>query len=466
MYKQFFSKIELIENQIVISQLYIHICFQHIPNKIHNVNVGNQFIFTILFQQFLLQFAIWILNIASKKQQKKIGKYKILEIIGQGSEGKVYKVECEKQLFALKQIKPMFKVNLEVYTNIGENENLVQFIEVFSHQENSYEVYEYCEGGNLTEHMQKQKIRQKFYNKIYLTILQWLQGVPDNIVFKMNQAKIADFGFARFVPNPEIKWELSVKCSPFYASPQLFEAYFSSKCDVWSFGLILYKMVYGFSPHQSNTQISDVKRFHQDIKYNRVPFPENDMPSVVTLIKQMLRYSEDDRISWVQIFQHPLVGQSNDNEMLVYSPRILEEFNMRIYFEDKIYQLQIFNSLISNQESDIEQILIILNLWLSYILQLKGEINGQIVIKNLQQKQQMFINGSQAKRVRSVVKEYQMMVEDQIKFINYLDQKRHSTFSKNNQNFQKMNCLEQKEQIESLNCSQETKQQLKQIFKI
>ncbi|CAD8207784.1 unnamed protein product [Paramecium octaurelia] len=412
-----------------------------------------------------------------KKQQKKIGKYTILEEIGQGSEGKVYKVECKKQLFALKQINRMFKVNLEVYKNIGENENLVQLIEIFSHQENQFEVYEYCEGGNLTQHMQKQKFDK---NSIIQFIKQFCNGYkelyrnniihrdikPDNIVFKKNQAKIADFGFARFVPNPEIKWELSIKCTPFYASPQLFQGCFSSKCDVWSLGLILFKMVYGFLPYQSNTNINEIKSFHMDIRNNRVPFPENDMPSVVNLIKQMLRYSEDDRISWVQIFEHPLVGQRDENELLVYSPRIIEEFDMRIYFEDKIQQLQLFNSLISNQESDLEQILIILNLWLSYILKLNGEINGQIVIKNLQQKQQMFINGSQANRIRSTVKEYQQLVEGQIRFINYLDQKRNSTFSMNNQNFQKMNCLEQKEQIESLNCSEEKKQQLKKIFKI
>ncbi|CAD8198022.1 unnamed protein product [Paramecium pentaurelia] len=409
-------------------------------------------------------------------KQLKIGKYKILEIIGQGSEGKVYKVEYAKQAFALKQIKPMFKVNLEIYENIKENDNLVQFIETFNHNQNSYEVFEFCEGGNLSQLLQKQQFNK---NSIIQFIKQFCNGYkelyrnniihrdikPENIVFKNNKAKIADFGFARFVLNPDIKQELSIRCTPLYASPQLLEGYFSSKCDVWSFGLILYKMVYGSLPNEKIKGLSELQDFFQDLKHNRVHFPENDMPSVVTLIKQMLRYSEDDRITWVQIFEHPLIRQNDQHDLQVYSPRSIEEFNMLIYFENKIYQLQLFNSLISNQESDLEQILIILNLWLSYILKLNGEINGSIIIKSLEQKQQIFINGSQAKRLRNVIKEYLKMVENQIKFINFLDQQKCANFYMKNQNYPKLNGLEQKEYIESLNCSQDLKEQLKQIFK-
>lgn len=40
-------------------------------------------------------------------------------------------------------------MNLEIYENIRENENLVKFIETFSHNEISYEIFEFCEGGNL-----------------------------------------------------------------------------------------------------------------------------------------------------------------------------------------------------------------------------------------------------------------------------------------------------------------------------
>ena len=41
----------------------------------------------------------------------------------------------------------------------------------------------------------------------------------------------------------------SIKCTPIYASPQLLKKEkYSSKCDVWSAGCVLYKMLYGNYP--------------------------------------------------------------------------------------------------------------------------------------------------------------------------------------------------------------------------
>lgn len=54
-----------------------------------------------------------------------------MDVIGSGTEGKVYKAECAKKYFALKEIKQCFKINLKIYENINKNENLVQFIETF-----------------------------------------------------------------------------------------------------------------------------------------------------------------------------------------------------------------------------------------------------------------------------------------------------------------------------------------------
>ena len=47
---------------------------------------------------------------------------------------------------------------------------------------------------------------------------------------------------------------MTQKCSPLYASPQLLENMeYSSKCDVWSTGVLFYEMLYGEAPFMSQS---------------------------------------------------------------------------------------------------------------------------------------------------------------------------------------------------------------------
>lgn len=85
--------------------------------------------------------------------------------------------------------------------------------------------------------------------------------------------------------------------SPLYMSPQILEGTkFSSKCDVWSVGLVFYEMLYGKTPWMGTSQLN---LFH-NIKEKPLAFPSDPVRSdkVKSLIKRMLQFREEDRISW------------------------------------------------------------------------------------------------------------------------------------------------------------------------
>ena len=65
--------------------------------------------------------------------------------------------------------------------------------------------------------------------------------------------KIIDFGFAKVISNPS---DIMVEQlgTPVYMSPQLLEKkFYTSKCDIWSLGILLYELLYNSSPFPANS---------------------------------------------------------------------------------------------------------------------------------------------------------------------------------------------------------------------
>ena len=78
---------------------------------------------------------------------------------------------------------------------------------------------------------------------------------PANILLvNRNLIKLTDFGFARELSNMDTPSHLTRVGSPLYMSPQILKGdAFSSKCDVWSLGVIIYQMLYGKTPWMAST---------------------------------------------------------------------------------------------------------------------------------------------------------------------------------------------------------------------
>ncbi len=64
---------------------------------------------------------------------------------------------------------------------------------------------------------------------------------PANILVNRGLLKLADFGFAKFVDTSENALLKSCVGTPLYMAPQILRREnYSTKCDVWSVGVIFY----------------------------------------------------------------------------------------------------------------------------------------------------------------------------------------------------------------------------------
>lgn len=75
---------------------------------------------------------------------------------------------------------------------------------------------------------------------------------PENILIHNGVLKIADFGFCKPLQHQDGMAETMLG-SPIYMAPEVLKGEtYTMKADVWSLGVVLYRMVFGFCPFQSN----------------------------------------------------------------------------------------------------------------------------------------------------------------------------------------------------------------------
>lgn len=75
---------------------------------------------------------------------------------------------------------------------------------------------------------------------------------PENILIHNNILKVADFGFCKPLQDRDSMADTMLG-SPIYMAPEVLKGQqYTMKADVWSLGVVLYRMLFGFCPFESN----------------------------------------------------------------------------------------------------------------------------------------------------------------------------------------------------------------------
>nr|XP_042698943.1 serine/threonine-protein kinase 36 isoform X3 [Chrysemys picta bellii] len=253
-------------------------------------------------------------------------KYHVLEMIGEGSFGRVYKGrrKYSAQVVALKFIPKVGRSEKELKNLQREIEimrglhhpNIVQMLDSFETDKEVVVVTDYAEGelfqileddGNLPED-QVQDIASQLVSALYYLHSHRIlhrDMKPQNILLgKGGIVKLCDFGFARAMSINTMVLT-SIKGTPLYMSPELVqEKPYDHTADLWSVGCILYELFVGTPPFYTNSIFQLVSLIVKD----PIKWPKTMSPSFKSFLQGLLMKDPRQRLSWPELLCHPFIA--------------------------------------------------------------------------------------------------------------------------------------------------------------
>lgn len=257
-----------------------------------------------------------------------IKQYCFKRFIGKGCFGRVWEAydTQEKQKVAIKMVNkevfidmPKFEEYLrnEInYLSDIKHENIIKFLDFFEDNIFMYFVTEYCDGDLGAYLQEKMRIPEKEalgFLKQIISAFQVLNANKimhrdlklENILYRKNGKnekilKLADFDFAK-------KGEIATTYlgTKYYMAPEILKtstAYYTNKADLWSLGVVFYKLLYGNYPFKGKTEgnlISNIEslnvNYHEEFGISEFS---------VNLMKEIFQAEPEKRISWEKLYEY------------------------------------------------------------------------------------------------------------------------------------------------------------------
>ncbi|MCH8287338.1 protein kinase, partial [candidate division KSB1 bacterium] len=201
-----------------------------------------------------------------------ISHYRILEKLGEGGMGIVYKAEDTKlkRTVALKFLKPEILGNADQKSRFIKeaqaaaalnHPNICTVYEIDEYEGRTFIAMEYIEGQSLKEKIEFGPLKQKSAIKIAIQVAEGLHEAHNNgivhrdikssnvMLTRKGHAKIMDFGLAKTAFGSLVTKEGTTLGTVAYMSPEQAQGeQVDARTDIWSLGVMLYEMITGQLP--------------------------------------------------------------------------------------------------------------------------------------------------------------------------------------------------------------------------
>ena len=294
----------------------------------------------------------------NSEKENQIGDYLLNEELGSGGFAKVVqaihiptgekvavKIMDKAQIFS--EPLNLTRIQREIaILKIVRHKNIIKLYELMETPNKIYLVMEYCNGGELFDYIVSKKHlseRQacRFFQEI-INSLEYLHSLnivhrdikPENLLLdKINNKitlKLIDFGISNcYTPDKLIETPCGTAS---YAPPEMHkgEEYYGLLSDIWSAGVVLYAMAFGYLPFCEDDEDTNIK----NIIEGNYEVPEEASPELADLLIHLLDINPLTRYDLEQIKQHPWFNMAKEYKFV---PGVIEGYH-RIPIDMKIVE--------------------------------------------------------------------------------------------------------------------------------
>ncbi|OZJ02649.1 hypothetical protein BZG36_04405 [Bifiguratus adelaidae] len=312
--------------------------------------------------------------------------YELLEVIGSGVFGKIYKAQrkSDGKILAAKEIdyrkmEEAEKLQLVQEVNILRelrHPYIVRYYEriVDKHNFMIYIIMEYCEGGDLAALIKRCKVEGKHLQEeaVWILLTQLLMAInechagrygrtedgkpsailhrdlkPDNVFLDAERnIKLGDFGLSKTLAG-DADFAKTTVGTPYYMSPEIVnESTYDAKSDIWALGCLVYELCALVPPFRGNTK----KDLARKIQTGAVPpLPRQYSSELFDLIKLMLH--PEKRPSAVAFFEHDRIKLTMQKIEIVNYQKMVKKHAAEV--KKKEVELQQREEAIMVQEAEL-----------------------------------------------------------------------------------------------------------------
>lgn len=263
---------------------------------------------------------------APKSFKVDLSYFELLKTIGHGVMGKVYQVRMKttNKVYAMKVIPKKKVVESELFDATQTERNIMMGINHpfitklhFSFQTESklYLIMDFLPGGDLSFHLNNMfrfdEERTRFYAAEIALALEHLH--EQNIIYRDLKAsntlldmdghiRLADFGMAKLLEEwREIKSNSYCGTTRYMAPEIIKNSGYGTSVDWWSFGILVYHMLTGEFPFDSD----ELEKIPDKIVRDSLYLPADLTPNAQSLLKGLLNRNPSKRYKINQIKNHP-----------------------------------------------------------------------------------------------------------------------------------------------------------------